>query len=211
MLARRQQLLNREADRLGATAVVGDVHQHDDLHTAVRTAVDRHGGLDVLVLSGGGPPPGTAAAISPETIRDAVDLLLAPIVAVLGAALPYLRRSGRGRIVSISSITAREPAPNLALSNAVRPGVWGYLKTLATELAKDAITVNSVTPGRIATARMTELYGGEPPQSELDLIPAGRLGTPQELGDVVCFLASKQASYVNGAVIPIDGGLARSL
>lgn len=211
MFARREDLLRQHGHRLDATAVVGDLHHHADLLRAVDTAVKTHGGLDILVLNGGGPPAGTAWEISDDAIQRAVDLLLRPMVALIDAALPHLRSSGQGRIISISSISAREPIPNLALSNAIRPGVWGYLKTLAGELAKYAITVNSVGPGRIATARMTELYGGEPPKAELDAIPAGRLGTPRELGDMVCFLASRQASYLNGATIPIDGGLSRSL
>lgn len=211
MFARREGLLRRQADRLEATAVTGDLYRDEDLRRAVDAAVERYGGLDILVLNGGGPPPGTAVEVSGESMQQAVDLLLRPIVVLVHAALPYLRNSGQGRIISISSISAREPIPNLVLSNAIRPGVWGYLKTLANELAGDAITVNSVAPGRIATARMKELYGGEPPQTELDMIPIGRLGTPRELGDIVCLLASKQASYVTGASIPVDGGLAQSL
>ncbi len=211
MFARREELLREQAQRLGATAVVGDVHDHAALEHVAETALTTYGGLDILVLNGGGPPLGGAADVSEDAIQDAVDLLLAPVVALTRAALPHLRSSGQGRIISISSISAVEPVPGLALSNAVRPGVWGYLKTLSDEVARDRITVNSVAPGRIATARMTELYGGEPPQSAADLIPAGRFGEPRELGDVVCFLASKRASYVNGAMIRIDGGLSRSL
>ena len=104
-----------------------------------------------------------------------------------------------------------EPIPNLALSNAVRPGVWGYLKTLAGELAPDGVTVNAVAPGRIFTARTRALFGEQPPASEVATIPLRRYGTPRELGDVVCFLASRQASYLTGIVVPVDGGLSRSL
>jgi 3-oxoacyl-[acyl-carrier protein] reductase len=211
MFARREELLREHAQRLAATPVAGDLLAEADLERAVATAVEAHGRLDVLVLNGGGPPPGPAGDITDESIQQAVDLLLRPVVALTNAALPHLRASGQGRIISISSIATREPVANLALSNAVRPGVWGYLKTLATELAKDGITVNSVGPGRIATARMQELYGPEPPQSEIDAIPAGRFGAPRELGDVVCFLASRQASYLNGILITVDGGLSRSL
>lgn len=211
MFARREDLLTAEAVAISAHAVTGDVFMHDDLVRAVDTAVEMYGGLDILVLNGGGPPPGPASELGDDAIQRAVDLLLRPIVAITNAALPHLRSSGQGRIISISSVSAREPIRNLALSNAVRPGVWGYLKTLAAELAGDGITVNSVGPGRIATARMNELYGGDPPQSELDAIPVGRFGEPRELGDVVAFLASRQASYLNGVLIPIDGGLSRSL
>ena len=211
MLARRKEPLREQAVRIGATAVPGDVRHSADLERAVKTAVDTYLGLDILVVNGGGPPPGLGQAVSEESIQLAVDLLLRPVVGVVRAALPHLRASGQGRIISISSVSVSEPIDNLALSNAVRPGVWGYLKTLSRELARDAITVNAVAPGRIATPRLTELYGGRPPQGELGAIPVGRFGTPQELGAVVCFLASSQASYINGALIRVDGGLSRSL
>ena len=211
MFARRYELLAEHAARLGATAVAGDVRRRADLENAISTAVQTHGGLDILVLNGGGPPPGKASEVTDDSVRRAVDLLLRPVVTLTTAALSHLRTSGQGRIIAVLSTSVREPIRNLALSNAIRPGVWGYLKTLASELAEDAITVNAVGPGRIATARTAELYGGEPPKSELDAIPVGRLGAPRELGDVVCFLASRQASYLNGVLVPVDGGLSRSL
>ncbi len=211
MLARREALLREEAERIGATAVAGDVHRSPDLQRAVETAVETYGGLDILVLNGGGPPPGTAQDISEESIQEAVSLLLKPVVAAVSAALPHLQASGQGRIISISSVSVREPIDGLALSNAVRPGVWGYLKTLSRELGPAGITVNLVAPGRIATARLAELFGGDPPPAAAEGIPVGRLGQPDELGSVVCFLASARASYVNGVLIPVDGGLSRSL
>jgi len=134
-----------------------------------------------------------------------------PMVRLVQAALPHFRASGRGRIVLIASTSVREPMRNLALSNAIRPGVVGYMKSLANELAVDGITVNSVAPGRLATARMNELFGAAPPADELEAIPARRFGRPRELGDVVAFLCSTQASYVTGSLISIDGGLTKSL
>ena len=211
LLARREGLLRAEAERIGATPVVGDVQRTSDLEGAVRTAVDTHGGLDILVLNGGGPPPGGAEDVTEESIQSSVSLLLRPVVAAVKAALPHLRASGQGRIISISSVSVREPVDGLALSNAVRPGVWGYLKTLSRELGGDGISVNMVAPGRIATARLTELFGGDPPPAAAAGIPVGRLGQPEELGAVVCFLASARASYLNGVLIPVDGGLSRSL
>jgi 3-oxoacyl-[acyl-carrier protein] reductase len=211
MLARREELLRQQAERIGALPLTGDVRQAQDLDRAVRTAADTYGGLDILVLNGGGPPPGPAQGTTTESIQQAVDLLLKPMVALVNAALPYLQASGQGRIISISSISVLEPVDGLVLSNAVRPGLWGYLKTLSRELGPDGITVNLVAPGRIATARLTELYGGVPPESAAEGIPAGRLGEPRELGDLVCFLASARASYLNGIAIPVDGGGSRAL
>jgi len=210
MFARREQLLYEEAERIGATPVVGDIRDAADLEHAVEAARDAFGGLDILVLGGGGPPPGTGEAVTDESVLDAFDLMMRPVVRLVNLALPHLRAGGQGRIIGISSISVREPIPNLALSNAIRPGVWGYLKTLSREFGRDGVTVNAVAPGLIATARVTELYGPDPPPSAVEDIPVGRFGTPRELAAVVCFLASARASYVNGCLIPVDGGISRS-
>jgi 3-oxoacyl-[acyl-carrier protein] reductase len=125
--------------------------------------------------------------------------------------LPQLERSGHGRIVNIESSSVREPIDGLALSNAVRPGVVGWAKTLAREVASKGITVNTIAPGRIDTERVREVYPEGPTQTDLAAIPLGRLGDPGEVADVVCFLASDRAAYVTGTVIPVDGGLTRGL
>lgn len=210
MVARRTGLLKEHASRLGASAVTGDARDPADMQRAVAEAVATYGELDVVVLNGGGPPSGPAAGIDLASAQAAFELLLLPAVAVISAALPHLRASSQGRVISISSVSVHEPIGNLALSNAIRPGVWGYLKTLATELAADGITVNSIGPGRIATDRLLQLFGADL-QSERDAIPARRLGEPREIGDVVCFLASRQASYITGAHLDVDGGLRRAI
>jgi 3-oxoacyl-[acyl-carrier protein] reductase len=212
MLARRREVLESEAERVGGIAVVGDVREPADLERAVTTAVDTYGGLDILVPNSGGPPPARAHEIDADRVQAAVDLLLLPVVRLVTLALPHLLKSDQGRIVLISSLAVREPTRNLALTNAVRPGVVGYMKSLANELGPHGITVNAVGPGRIATARMVELYGDDgPPREEIAMIPAGRLGRPHELGDLVAFLCSSRASYVSGTHIPVDGGLHRGL
>jgi 3-oxoacyl-[acyl-carrier protein] reductase len=211
MFARRADLLEREAGRLGAVAVTGDLTRPDDVERVVATAVDAFGGVDVLVLNGGGPPPGTAVGMTPEAVGQAVELLLTGHVRLVERALPSLRAGGRGRIVAIESSSVKEPLPNLALSNAIRPGVVGWLKTLARELGPEGVTVNVVAPGRIDTDRFRQVYPDGLAQADLEAIALGRIGTPAEIASVVCFLASDAAAYVTGAVVPVDGGLTRGL
>jgi 3-oxoacyl-[acyl-carrier protein] reductase len=211
IFARNAELLATEAARIGGLAIPGDVREAADVERAVRTTVDAFGGLDIIVANSGGPPTSRASDLTAADVEDAFRLLMLPVVTLVQAALPYLKASGRGRIVLIASMSVREPLPQLALSNAIRPGVVGYMKTLSSELAEDGITVNSVAPGRLLTNRTIQVYGEEPPAAELEKIPMKRFGRPRELGDVVAFLCSEQASYVSGSVISIDGGLTRSL
>lgn len=211
MFARRRDLLEREAERLGALAVRGDVTVPADLARLVERTVAAFGGIDILVNNSGGPPPGPAAGLADEAIEAAVSLLLLSAVRLTNLCLPHLERSGRGRIVNIESISVREPIGNLALSNAVRPGVVGWAKTLSREVGAKGITVNTIAPGRIDTERMRSLYPAGLPDEVRAGIALGRPGDPREIADVVCFLASDRASYVTGAVIPVDGGASRGL
>ncbi len=213
MFARRRDLLEREAERLGALSVRGDLTVPGDLEKLVERTVEAFGGIDVLVNNGGGPPPGPAVGADAEAFENAIELLLLPVVRLTNLCLPHLERSGRGRVVNIESSSVREPIDGLALSNAVRPGVVGWAKTLAREVGPMGITVNSIAPGQIDTDRLAQLYAGNETfreQAEAR-IPLRRFGTPAEIARVVCFLASDQASYVTGAVVPVDGGLTRSL
>jgi 3-oxoacyl-[acyl-carrier protein] reductase len=212
MFARRRDLLEREADRIGALAVRGDLTNPKHLALLVDRTLEAFGGVDVLVLNGGGPPPTSAVDVTDEAVEIAVDLLLVSSVRLVRLCLPHLRASGHGRVVAITSSSVREPIPNLALSNAIRPGLVGWLKTLARELGPEGVTVNAIAPGRIDTARVREVYGPDgPSEADLEAIPLRRLGDAREIGDVVCFLASDRATYVTGTVIPVDGGLTRAL
>jgi 3-oxoacyl-[acyl-carrier protein] reductase len=212
MFARRRDMLEREADRIGGLVVQGDLTIPQHLERLVQVTVGAFGGIDVLVLNGGGPGPGKAADLTAEIVEEAVALMLTSHVTLVGHALPHLRASRRGRIVAIESSSVREPIPNLALSNVVRPGVIGWLKTLARELGAAGITVNTIAPGRIDTERLRDVYGDDGPSAEdLAQIPVGRLGSPAEVASVVAFLASDRAAYVTGTVLPVDGGLTRGL
>jgi 3-oxoacyl-[acyl-carrier protein] reductase len=211
MFARRADLLDREAEQIGGLAVPGDVTSSDDLERLVASVVDAFGGIDILVNNSGGPPRATATELDADNVRAAVDLLLVSIVRLTELCLPHLERSGRGRIVNITSSTVREPIDSLALSNAVRPGVVGWAKSLARQVGPKGITVNSIAPGSIDTDRLREVDPDGPSEEDLREIPLRRLGTTQEIGDVVAFLCSERASYVSGAVIFVDGAASRSL
>jgi 3-oxoacyl-[acyl-carrier protein] reductase len=211
MFARRADVLEREAERLGAVAVTGDVTSADDAERLVRTAFDRFGGIDVLVNNSGGPPRATAADLGAEDIEGAVRLLLVSVVRLTNLCLSHLRRSGSGRILNITSSSVREPIDNLVLSNVVRPGVVGWSKSLARELGPEGITVNCIAPGRIDTDRIREVYPDGPSEEDLAAIPLRRLGTTREIGDVAAFLCSERAAYVSGTVILVDGALTRGL
>jgi 3-oxoacyl-[acyl-carrier protein] reductase len=211
MFARRRDVLEREAERLGALAVRGDVTSPRDLKKLVEQTLKAFGGIDVLINNGGGPPRGKALDVDDESLEAAVELLLLSAIRLTKLCLPYLVASGHGRIVNIESSSIREPIPGLALSNAVRPGVAGWMKTLAGEVGPDGVTVNTIAPGRIDTERLAEVYPNGPTAEDLLPISLRRLGEPREIADVAAFLASDRASYVTGTVVPVDGGLTRGL
>ena len=211
MFARRREVLVREADRIGALAVRGDVTNPRDLAAVVERTVEAFGGIDILVWNSGGPPPGPAVSMTADAVEETVELLLLPPIRLVDLCLPHLVQSAGGRILFFTSIAVKEPADNLALTNAVRPGLTGWAKSLARELGPRGVTVNCVAPGRIETARLAQLYPNGPSDADLQAIPLGRWGTPQEFGDVACFLASDRARYVTGTTVLVDGGLARGL
>jgi 3-oxoacyl-[acyl-carrier protein] reductase len=211
MFARRRDQLEREAERIGALAVRGDVSLPGDLERLVTMTLEAFGGIDIVVWNSGGPPAGPAVAVDEAALETAFETLLLAAVRLVRLCLPYLEQSEAGRIVFVTSLAAKEPTAHLALSNMIRPGVIGYAKSLANELGSKGITVNCVAPGRIATPRLTELYGDHPTPEQLAQIPLGRWGEPREFGDVVCFVASERASYLNGITIGVDGGLGRGL
>jgi 3-oxoacyl-[acyl-carrier protein] reductase len=211
MFARRRDELQRQADRIGALAVRGDVTLPQDTERAVAKTLEAFGSLDILVWNSGGPPPGRGTEVTPDAVEQAVELMVQPLVRLVQAALPHLVRSDGGRVIAITSLAGKEPTAHLALSNMLRPAVTGWLKTLADELGPQGITVNCVAPGRIGTARLEQLYPGGPTPEQLEEIPLRRWGEPREFGDVVCFVASERGRYISGQTIIVDGGLQRSL
>ena len=211
MFARRRDVLEREAERLGALAVRGDVRDPRDLDNLVDRTLAAFGGIDILVNNSGGPPRGPLREADAAALEEAVELLLLSAARLTLRCLPHLERNGHGRVITIASSSVREPVENLALSNAVRPGVVGWMKTLAREAGSTGVTVNVIAPGQIDTARIREIYPEGPSEQALQRIPLHRLGSAREIGDVVAFLASDRASYITGAVVPVDGGLTRGL
>lgn len=170
------------------------------------------GPVDVLVTNTGGPPLGGAINHELDHWERAYrSLVLAPRV-LAGAVVPGMRERGWGRVVNVGSTSTREPIPGLNLSNSHRMAAVGFLKTLSREVAGEGITVNTVATGRFATERLASNFGSmeaAEAAAERD-VPAGRLGQPEEYGDLVAFLCSERAAYITGAVIPIDGGMLHS-
>lgn len=168
--------------------------------------------VEILVTNTGGPPPGGARE-HPQSEWEAAyrSLVLAPR-ALIEAALPAMRERGWGRIVNVGSSSTEEVIPHLALSNVHRMAAVGYFKTLAREVAADGVTVNTVATGKFATERAADNAGSleAAAAAAREQVPAGRLGTPDEYGDLVAFLCSERAAYLTGAVIPLDGGLLRA-
>jgi len=197
------------ADAIGAAGwSARDVSKPDDPQALVDEAIDRLGGLDVLIVNAGGPPFGTFQDLPLEAWEDAFQLTLMSAVRLVHAALPHLKRSEQGRIVFITSISVRQPIGSLALSNSLRGGVTGLAKTLALELAGDGITVNCVAPDGILTDRVRHLTGdsAEGVKVLADRKPMRRLGTPEEFAAACVFLCSRQAAYITGQTVGVDGG-----
>jgi 3-oxoacyl-[acyl-carrier protein] reductase len=199
-----------EGDVSPFVADAGDLERLAALPGEVAAAL---GPVEILVANAGGPPFGGALDNELDEWEGAYrSLVLAPRV-LTGAVVPGMRERGWGRIVNVGSTSTREPIDVLNLSNAHRMAAVGFLKTLADEVAADGITVNTVATGRFATQRLADAGGSLAPAeaSAREEIPAGRLGRPEEYGDLVAFLCSERAAYVTGVVIPIDGGLLRSV
>jgi 3-oxoacyl-[acyl-carrier protein] reductase len=217
MLARDPERLASAAAGIdGALTVAGDVRDLSALEQAVELTVGERGRLDIVVNNAGGPSPGTFESTAPEAWADAFELSLNSAVRLTRLALPHLRAGGRGRVVNITSWSVREPIPNLMLSNAIRPAVVGWAKTLAHELGPDGITVNTIAPGKIDTPRVRELWQHWPDPEEaqardIAAIPVRRIGTPEEIGAAVAFLCSEQAGYISGVVLAVDGGALRGI
>ncbi len=183
----------------GCVPIVADIGDVAGAAGFVQAAVEALGGLDILVPNGGGPPPGNFASTPIDAYPTALDANLLAVVAMCQAAVPAMRAQGWGRVVAITSLSVRQPIPNLILSNTARAGVTGFLKSLAIEVAADGVTVNSVQPGLHRTPRVEQIY----PVDQLDELT---MGDAADFGSVVAFLCSEQARFTNGVQLHVDGG-----
>jgi 3-oxoacyl-[acyl-carrier protein] reductase len=205
------------AELPGAVGVGVDLVSPGGAERLLAQARETVGEIDVLVLNGPGPAPGTAQDVDTAGIEDAVATLVLPQQRLVAAVLPGMVERGWGRVLSISSSAVQAPIPGLALSNLARAGLAGYLKTLAGEVAAAGVTVNSLLPGRIATPRaravdeaVAERTGrplDEVETAALATIPAGRFGDPAEFGAVAAFLCGEPAAYLTGLAVRCDGGM----
>jgi 3-oxoacyl-[acyl-carrier protein] reductase len=202
-------------------ALVADVSSASEAKRLVDAAVSAYGGLEIVVHNAGGPPAGETLQMSDEQWQKAFEQNLLSFTRIVGAAAPEMKKAGYGRILTIASSSIKQPIPNLALSNALRAGVWGIAKTLSRELAASGILVNVIAPGRIDTERIAELDQANAQKSgktvedvrkaSIGTIPLGRLGRPEELANLVVFLASEAGSYITGQAITVDGAAGTAL
>ena len=208
--SRSREPLEELAGEIGASAFPHDNADLDGIPGLIDSVTQTLGPIEILVTNTGGPPSGPDPLAFTRTEWELAHrtLVLAPIE-LITAVVPGMRERGWGRIVNIGSLTVREPMSILMLSNSERAGALAAFKTIAGHVAGAGITLNSVLPGRIGTDRLFSLLGGAPPEAIAAEVPAGRLGTPEELAAAVAFLCSDRAGYITGTALLVDGGLAK--
>ena len=207
--ARDAARIEAAAKEIGAVGFSADLSAPGGAEAALKQATEKLGGIDILVVNTGGPPAGTFDAISDDAWRHAFEGLWMSSVQLIRGCLPGMRERGFGRILIVTSISAREPLANLMISNALRPGLHGLVNALSREVAADGITVNALMPGYTLTERIREI--GADVEAIAKDIPAGRIGQPEEFAALAAFLASERAGYICGQAIAVDGGYLRSI
>lgn len=211
----------RRETRTEVLAVPGDLSQAEAAERLIDETVEHFGTVHILVANTGGPPLGGFAKMADADWENAFALNFLSTVRLIRKVLPHMEKQKWGRIVSVMSMSVKEPLDGLILSNGVRPAVVGMAKTLSREIGKHNITINTVLPGRILTDRLksgiaarAQRTGKSIEQALVDStadVPLGRIGDPQEMANMIVFLASEAASYVTGVSVQVDGGLIRGL
>lgn len=225
-VARNIERLTAMADEAGELPgalipVVADLSESGAPRRVADAAFESLGHVDIFVANGGGPPPGPVSQVEGDQWRQHFDTMIAPLMELSCLLLPGMRERHWGRILVLTSSGVRQPIPNLGISNALRASLVGWAKTLSAEVATDGVTVNTLLPGRIATERVAELDAKAAQRQGLSIeevghrsratIPMGRYGRVEEFAAGALFLASEPASYITGALLPIDGGLIKSI
>jgi 3-oxoacyl-[acyl-carrier protein] reductase len=211
--SRTREKIEAAGEEIGARPYVHDTLDLDSAPELLQQVENDLGPVDILVTNTGGPAGGDPLEFTRDQWQAAHrELVVAPIE-MIERVVPGMRERKWGRILSVSSSAAREPIPTLMLSNSHRPGLLGAFKTLARKLAADGITLNTILPGRIATDRIAHLHGSIEEAQEVarEQIPAGRLGTAEEIAAAGAFLCSERASYITGVALLVDGGLTTSI
>jgi 3-oxoacyl-[acyl-carrier protein] reductase len=201
--------------------VAGDVSDVSMAELLIGSAVESLGGLDILITNAGGPPAGSFEVFDEETWQKAVDTSFMSHVRLIRAALPHLRKSDAPSVLTMTSFTVKQPLQNLVLSNSIRAATIGLTKSLAMELGKDRIRFNSILPGWTLTERVQHLMEFRAENNKTSVneeiarqiadIPLGRMAQPEEFARVAVFLVSPAASYVNGVMLNVDGGVVKGL
>lgn len=201
--------------------VKADLRSKEEINNMVNLAANRYGHIDILVNNTGGPPPLLFLETSEDHWHEAFNLLFMSIVNCCYAVIPYMKQRRWGRIINMTSFAAKQPAERLILSNAIRAGILGLTKTLSNELAEYGILVNAVCPGWTLTRRIEDLAKSTSDKTGrtteeiisewAERIPLKRLAKPEEIANLVVFLASERASYITGTVIQVDGGFIKSI
>jgi len=217
--ARIKSVAEKLSKETGAQVIglAGDVSEIGVPEKLIHQIVDAFGGLDILVTNAGGPPPGTFESFDEATWQKAIDLSLMSHVRLIRAALPHLRKSSAASVLTVTSMSVKQPLANLVLSNSVRAATVGLTKSLALELGKDGIRFNSILPGWTETERVTQLMTARATANKSTVeaeiakqsqeSPLGRMGQPAEFANAAAFLVSPAASYITGVMLTVDGGM----
>lgn len=201
--------------------LAADVSKNVDIDRIIESAKKEFGTVHILVNNAGGPPTGKITSVSDAEWEKGINLTLMSMIRLTRTVLPMMEQQKWGRVVTIVSITAKQPVDELLISSTLRPGILGLSKVLANQYGKHGITINTICPGYVLTQRQEELSRSRSAERKMTMdeylaesaknIPIGRLGKPEEIGDVIAFLASERASYINGANFLVDGGQAKGI